>query len=258
MRRRDPNKEYYDTDGVPEYEGRDTKLMKAEQVILTSLQDEIKGKPVLDLGVGAGRTTQYLRAITADYVGADYSKKMIVLARRRHPDATFVLCDARYIPMVDNDFSAVFFWGAGMGGVMPPTRSLIFKEANRVLKKNGLFVFPAQNIDYGNLAGAIEFDFNLNLIAFLKDGAKQLCPGAVGIIIKLRRKLWGIGDAIGLEYAEFTRAVTPTYYISIETQVRQLLEAGFSEVTAVNMEGTVLKKGEKSTGIWVYYIARKA
>lgn len=80
------NKQYYDRPEMAEYYGMDTSLWRSEEAILSLLQDEIKDRPLLEIGVGAGR----LRAISTNYIGADYSTKMIDLARKRHPEATFV------------------------------------------------------------------------------------------------------------------------------------------------------------------------
>ena len=45
-------------------------------------RDEIKGKTIQRLGVGAGLATTYPRAISRDYIGADYSREMIHLCRK--------------------------------------------------------------------------------------------------------------------------------------------------------------------------------
>jgi SAM-dependent methyltransferase len=53
----------------------------AEAMILLRYKEAFAGKRVLDLGVGAGRTTQYLAPLAADYLGIDVSPAMLALAR---------------------------------------------------------------------------------------------------------------------------------------------------------------------------------
>ncbi|MDQ1322424.1 MAG: hypothetical protein QG655_3671 [Actinomycetota bacterium] len=43
---------------------------KGEMRVLMSIATEVRGKPVLDVGVGTGRTTSLLRLLTDDYVGS--------------------------------------------------------------------------------------------------------------------------------------------------------------------------------------------
>lgn len=45
------------------------------------------GARVLDLGVGTGRTTSFLKEAGATYEGVDVTPEMVEDARRRHPGA---------------------------------------------------------------------------------------------------------------------------------------------------------------------------
>ena len=70
---------------------------------------------ILDMGVGGGRTTQYLSQIAGRYVGADYSEAMVDTCRKRFPDQEFRHCDARDIaPFADGEFDAVVFSANGI------------------------------------------------------------------------------------------------------------------------------------------------
>ena len=51
---------------------------------------EARCRPILDIGVGAGRTTQLLRAISRDYVGIDDSPAMVEMCRAAHPEAHII------------------------------------------------------------------------------------------------------------------------------------------------------------------------
>jgi ubiquinone/menaquinone biosynthesis C-methylase UbiE len=52
------------------------------------------GMDVLDLGVGAGRTTRALQGLAGRYVGVDYAERMIDRCRVLFPDADFRVGDA--------------------------------------------------------------------------------------------------------------------------------------------------------------------
>lgn len=254
----DPNKKYYETEGVPEYEGQDTGLLKAEEVILSSLRDEIKDKPILDLGVGAGRTTPYLRAISKHYIGADYSAKMIDLCRERNSEATLVVCDAREMPMFEDEtFAAVLFLGAGMGAAIPPGRSRVLKEVYRVLSSDGVFVFPAQNIEDKDVYSFSGFSPAPRRVAYIKDNATRLKAYTAAQIIRLWNRVHQKGYAVVPEYDYVTGEILPLYYISKDAQVKQLLSAGFRRVEAFDMEGIPINGAKQVKDYWVYYIARK-
>ena len=48
-------------------------ILKPEAVILEAIGPAIKDKKLLDIGIGAGRTTRFLLEISSDYTGIDYT-----------------------------------------------------------------------------------------------------------------------------------------------------------------------------------------
>ena len=56
---------------------------------------EFADKRILDLGVGAGRTTPYLLEISKNYIGIDFSPAMIAACQARYPTVEFAVGDAR-------------------------------------------------------------------------------------------------------------------------------------------------------------------
>jgi len=70
-------KNYYDSkEGIKEYSEM-LELQKPEKVILK----HIKNKRVLDIGIGAGRTTKFFYPLAKEYIGIDYSEGMINKAK---------------------------------------------------------------------------------------------------------------------------------------------------------------------------------
>ena len=68
---------------------------------------------VLDVGCGDGKVTALIES--ASVTGCDRSAEMIELARREHPECTFVVADAREFPF-DAAFDVVVSFSAALGG----------------------------------------------------------------------------------------------------------------------------------------------
>src|SRR5437588_10707046 len=81
----------------------------AEAMILLRYKEAFAGKRVLDLGVGAGRTTQYLAPFASHYLGIDLSPAMLALARSRYPNVRFADMDLREIGKLQSEsFDFIF------------------------------------------------------------------------------------------------------------------------------------------------------
>ena len=257
----DDNKKYFETPGVAEGYGQTTSLFEAEAVILASLREELEGMPILDLGVGAGRTTGHLRAISKDYVGIDYSENMIKLCGERFEDARLMVCDARDLSVFDDgQFAAVFYSYNGIDEVGPADRVLVLKEVNRVLKAGGVFVFSSHNLDWeGSPFYSLSWlSFSPNPVRMIRDNMKRFRAYATGVITHLRNKNSGRGFEVVFEYERRTRMMLPTYYVNKEAQVRQLLDLGFCRVEALDGRGQVIVGQKNVSDPWLNYVARKA
>ena len=116
--------------------------------------DGARGRPVLDLGVGGGRTTALLRLVSSAYVGIDYTPELVELCRRRHPDADIRLGDARDLSDIpDGSQGLVFFSNNGIDAVDHDGRERVLAEAHRVLGADGVLCYSTLNKD-GPLFGA--------------------------------------------------------------------------------------------------------
>jgi len=95
---------------------------------------------ILDIGCGDGRDTIYLHGKGPEIIGIDLSEGMLAVARRRHPDSTFLRMDMRRLEFPDGSFDGV--WASGCIYHLPK-RELpqAFREVHRVLKPKGLFSF---------------------------------------------------------------------------------------------------------------------
>lgn len=104
------------------------------------------GVRIMDLGVGAGRTTPWLHQRGSTYVGIDYAAGMVDAAHRLHPDATFEVGDAADLSRWDDDsFDVVVFSYNGIDYLDDDARSRCLGEIHRVLVPGGTYVFSTHN-----------------------------------------------------------------------------------------------------------------
>lgn len=246
-------KAYYDAPGVPDVYAARSHLLDAERFILTFLADDLRGCSLLDIGVGPGRTTPYLRAACGRYTGIDYSANMLRPGRARHPDAALLLCDARSLCFPAASFDAVFFCNA-IDDVGHEDRLRILREVHRVLRAPGLFVFSVHN-----LATERTSPWALpRLSRSPRESARALGKYLQGIVhhLRLRRhQQRGQGYAVASDgYFDYGLL---TYYVAREEQRQQLAAAGFSGLQEVGADGALLAPGAPCRDPWIFYIARK-
>ncbi len=107
-------KEYYDR-RAPEYDDwwlgtglASTRVRPGWEEDLQALVgviEELPPRRTLDVACGTGFLTRHL---PGEVVGLDHSERMLVIARSRVPDASFVQGDALALPFEDGSFERVF------------------------------------------------------------------------------------------------------------------------------------------------------
>jgi ubiquinone/menaquinone biosynthesis C-methylase UbiE len=130
-------KAYYDT-RAPEYDewylgrGRFAERDRPGwDEALAALRDAIAGLPparTLDVACGTGFLTRHLKG---QITGLDQSERMLAIARRRVPRASFVQGDALAVPFDHDAFDRVFT-GHFYGHLDSDQRRLFLAEARRV------------------------------------------------------------------------------------------------------------------------------
>src|SRR4029077_6207672 len=117
-----------------------------EQAALQSVRADASNQPILDLGVGPGRTVSLLREISTDYVGLDYTSELVLACRQRYPEVRILHGDARDLSQFsDGSFQLVVFSFNGIDAVNAEDRLTILREARRVLRPGGALLFSTHN-----------------------------------------------------------------------------------------------------------------
>jgi ubiquinone/menaquinone biosynthesis C-methylase UbiE len=151
----DQNQQTYTDPSIVSYYAQLRTLQPAERTILTLLQERLSNMKMLDLGVGAGRTTQYFAPLVAAYTGLDYSAEMIAHCRQKFPNLSWQVGDARNLEQLENNsFDFILFSFNGIDYISHTDRSLVLQEVNRLGKSGGYFGFSSHNLQ------GIESEFN--------------------------------------------------------------------------------------------------
>lgn len=116
-----------------------------EQPAMRNAVGDVRGLKILDAGCGPGILAEYLTHEGAKVVGFDISPKMIELAKIRVPkNATFFVSDmARVLPIDQTGEFDMIVASLSIDYIKDWTIPL--SEFNRLLKKNGKFIFTIQH-----------------------------------------------------------------------------------------------------------------
>jgi SAM-dependent methyltransferase len=206
---------------------------------------------ILDVGVGGGRTTEYLSRIASRYVGVDYSRAMIDSCRRNWPTLEFYHCDASDMAQFANDaFDAVVFSFNGIDCIRTDQgRARCFAEVARVLKSGGVFLFSSHN---ARLLGLWPVLDGARLHQMLWRTVRCLYKSP---LISVRAVVAGI-YAAGEGYILDPVHGGMHHYVSTPSTIApQLAAAGFSVIETVGARYPTLRA--RSLTPWYYYSCRK-
>jgi len=235
-----------------------------EQAALEFARLLIQGQPILDIGVGAGRTTALLRPLAGEYLGIDYTAEMVAASRATFPDVRFEHMDARNLQQLPADhFGLVVFSFNGIDSVEPRDRRVILREVHRVLRPGGLFIVSSHN-RHGPGAREtprlhVAFSPNPLRLGWRLLRALASLPRAIRNHLRLRaanedHEEWALRNCGAHDFGLLV------VYTSLAEQRRQLQEAGF-EVQAVfdSQRGQPVAPDQATRDIWWFHnVARKA
>jgi SAM-dependent methyltransferase len=256
---------YDDQRSVKYWSSYSCELLAAEKALLHRIAGAIRGKALLDVGVGGGRTTPHLLELSGDYLGIDFSPGMVAACQQRFPAVTFRHGDAREMASFGRArFALVFFSFNGIDYVDHADRRKVYAAAFDVLARGGYFLFSAHNLRHNRERLAKPWQLGLHdwraARASLRDFARtlyHLVKQNVTYLRLHRGQVKGSGYAILLDRGQSFRNLT--YFIDPAEQVRQLEEAGFVNISAHDRSGAEcpIDGGAFDQVNPVHYLARK-
>jgi ubiquinone/menaquinone biosynthesis C-methylase UbiE len=283
--REEPRQYFRRADVVSEYAGFEF-LLPPERAILEEIGPGLAEARMLDVGVGAGRTTIHFAPLVGEYVGIDLSPDMIDACRTRFAErpwnATFAVCDVRdLLRFASASFDFVLFSFNGIDTVGGrPDRLAAFAEIHRVSRPGARFCFSSSNLRFALLRSSVP--------AALWSFARRSPAAALRHPRGLRRTVadarrWrrlnpalreaaARGEGLVVEdrprhefSAEFyaspkARIRTEKYYIDPAKQVEQLVTGGFENVRTFDPDGREIdgKALAAEANWWLYYLCARA
>jgi SAM-dependent methyltransferase len=236
-----------------------------ERAAFNYVAERVRGKPILDLGVGMGRTISFLKPLTLDYRALDYLPAMVEASRRAHPDASIETGDARSLAEYPSDhFGMVAFSFNGIDAVSHADRRLVLREVRRVLAPSGVFFFSTLNLNgpsYRERPWRIRVWRTRNPARYAWRVARQVAsiPVDTANWLKIRnRGERGSGYAVAPLSAHHYGVLV--HYTTLKRQLEELEEEGFARDPAVfesNRGAQVSVDGEMSRIDWFHIVAAR-
>lgn len=234
-----------------------------EQAAFEYVAREVRARAILDIGVGAGRTTGLLRELSRQYVGIDYTQAMVDACRQRHRDACILHMDARDLSSFDeNRFALAVFSFNGIDAVDLADRQQVLRQVHRVLEPGGLFIVSSHN-RLGPGAGErprLRLEFSRNPLRL----GWRLARSAASLVRSLPNHFrlrglnetheeWAIMNAGAHDFSIMVM------YTTLAEQKRQLRAAGFEiEQVYDNVRGLPVADTDDVRGVWwFHHVARK-
>ena len=252
------NKDTYEAHDVVRHYATQKYLQKPEETILNIFRDKLKPMKMLDIGVGAGRTTPYFASHVAEYVGIDCSANMIKACEQQfrdfHKNISFKVCDVRSMKIFDNNyFDFILFSFNGLDYISHEDRLLALQQIRRVCKRGGFFCFSAHNLQSIANLYAIRSKHPAKLLyrIFVRNPLLTVLNGRFDKIKKH-------GYAIIRDSSHWFRL--KTYYIHPGEQVKQLDNLGFNHIRIYSLDGKEVEEVSRfertSANSWLYYLCR--
>lgn len=143
----EPDGEYYARPGVVEkYETLRTRGLRVREkrALAEYLEPDSR---ILDIGCGAGRTTEALEERGFDVVAFDRSAPMVRATETTVEDTALAVGDAVRLPFGDDSFDFALFSYNGIDELHPESeRYAALREIHRVLRPGGRFAFSTHNL----------------------------------------------------------------------------------------------------------------
>ena len=253
------NARVYASPARAQWYGTLSELTAAEQAELDLTHSKWRGGDLLEIGVGGGRTSQYLAPEAHSYVGADYSQAMISVVKARYPDLDYRQADARDLSIFpDRSFDFAFFPDNGVDAVGNSDRTRILAEVHRVLRPGGVAVLSSHNRDWSHNNIQWRQMFRVRFSSSTLTTATSL----IRPIIRLRNYL-GVRsrqqhtETYDIRLDPGNDFASPHYYVGADEMRRQLEAAGLVSVQVLNAAGELVGPALETSSASLLYLAHR-
>lgn len=237
------------------YSGRHS-LTPDELVVSLRFHHYWLGRNVLDIGVGAGRTTAQLAPFCRHYQGIDYSPVMVNALRRRKPQIQIDLADMRDLSnFADASFDFIFAPNNVLDAVAHQGRIETLSECHRLLRPAGLLAASSHNLDWIEAGKPPRAEWSSKPIEQLR---------LLFALTRCWRNYLRLKPRCGLRtgYAIWTDSGHDHgllhYYISEPAQRAQFLDLGFELLASFDHTGAeVTRNSPTGHTPHLMYVARK-
>ena len=232
-------------------------LQPPEQAVMDKLGPWLEGKRMLDVAVGAGRTTPYFAPIVGSYLGTDFSAPILEEARSSVGDqfsnVSFAVEDMRDLSGYETgSFDFVLCSFNGLDCIDHDERLAVLSEFRRVCDPSGALFFSSHNL--GSLRDLFRLEDERQ--PGLVDKVRRLARyGVLRTLNQSPRRLMTKPHAMVRDGA--LNFGLNHYYVRPEEQVAQLNLAGFPSVEVYGLDGRLIAGSalDEATDGWLYYLA---
>jgi SAM-dependent methyltransferase len=236
-------------------------LEPGERAAFELIAAAVRGRAILDIGVGGGRTTPLMLSLSTDYRGIDYCLAMVDVARHRFPNVQFLEMDARRLDLGQGSIDLVAFTYNGIDSVDLEGRREILHNVYRVLRPAGYFVFSALNRQgTAHNDGWPDFSVFHGLGWWPNTLLHALGRLALGGVNRLRlRPLLRDEEDVAIGNITAHNFGLITLFLSLKAQLQELANVGFRVEAVFEPEGRRLAAdgSEESDAPWHHFVAHK-
>ena len=256
----DRNRNFY-AKSLPSFAGKEPRLYPSEAAVIERFDGSWSSIRMLDIGIGAGRTTAHFAPLAGEYVGVDYGAAFIEHCREvfgESESARFSVADARELDDLGlGKFDFILFSFNGIDYSDHPSRLRVLHNIRGALNSDGWFLFSSHSLfGVSKWWSSPRISWRRPVHSFL---------AFVKALVKAPFLLWinrhvdlAAGRAQGhviLNDGAYRLSLT-TYYVDPAEQIAQLTDAGFSLVAAFDPAGEVINPLETGERGWVSYLVR--
>lgn len=238
-------------------------LQLPEIRLLQILQAQLSQLKMLDIGVGAGRTTLYFAPLVKEYAGIDCAPGMIDYCQNNLPqytdNATFQVGDVTNLSNFDNDyFDLVLFSFNGLDSLEKPARIKGLQEMQRVCKPGGWVFFSTHNLKMINYFYQPKIHPNSKKQKREDEKRSLIINNNDNPELILQQDDYMFFDGAFMKFA--VDDIVRQYFIKPLAQIKQLENLGFRETSVFSIEtGKPIEDWQLLENIqdhWLYYLCR--